>query len=88
MGLGLTIARDLVKAFGGTIEIHKPFEIGTDFVINLKAKSKITRLEYSNYFHSHVNFSNGMREDPLSPLVKLGTGYQGDDSSSSSICMS
>lgn len=49
MGLGLTIARDLIEAFGGTIEIKTPFEIGTDFVINLAAKSKITKEEFSAY---------------------------------------
>ena len=36
VGLGLTISRDLVKAFGGKIKVESELNQGTDFIITLK----------------------------------------------------
>ena len=36
VGLGLTISRDLVKAFGGKIKVESELNQGTDFLITLK----------------------------------------------------
>ena len=47
VGLGLTISRDLVHAFGGDIKINSEEGKGTDFIITLCTNTKISRDEYS-----------------------------------------
>ena len=56
MGLGLTISRDLVHAFGGTISIDSEVTKGTDFVINLSTKSNIDKKEHTKFFKKYVPF--------------------------------
>ena len=58
VGLGLMISRDLVKAFGGTIEIESEENKGTDFIINLSTNCKIPLKEYSRAMRRKVNFES------------------------------
>ena len=58
VGLGLTICSDLVKAFGGTIEVESEEEKGTDFIILLTSKCRIPLKEYSKAMRRKINFES------------------------------
>jgi len=45
VGLGLSICKDLVLAFGGTINVKSKLNSGTDFIIGVSTTSKITQKE-------------------------------------------
>ena len=44
-----------MKAFGGKIEVKSEENKGTDFIIKLKTKSKISRIEYQKYITKFIN---------------------------------
>ena len=43
VGLGLSICKDLVLAFGGTITVKSKLNSGTDFIIGVSTTSAITK---------------------------------------------
>lgn len=47
-----------MKAFGGKIEIKSEENKGTDFIIQLKTKSKISRIEYHKFINKRINFES------------------------------
>lgn len=61
MGLGLTISRDLVKAFGGNIKIASELGKGTDFIISLNTKCKISLDDYSKSFKKKASLNSARR---------------------------
>ena len=71
-----------MKAFGGKIEIKSEENKGTDFIIQLKTKSKISRIEYHKFINKRINFesiknptewSSSDKIDDQSPNSKLIT---------------
>ena len=43
VGLGLSICKDLVLAFGGTINVKSKLGSGTDFIIGVSTTSKVLK---------------------------------------------
>ena len=44
-GLGLSICKQVIEKMGGTVNVRSEVGRGTDFVINLKTKCKISEVE-------------------------------------------
>ena len=89
----MTISRDLVRAFGGDIDIISEEKKGTDFVINLRSKSRITQEEHTKFFkrtfmfetlHVETKSSDQLEEQLIMPDMS----NESSDSSSNSFIQS
>ena len=41
LGLGLSICRDMIQQMGGSVKVKSKVDVGTEFIISLKAQCRI-----------------------------------------------
>ena len=55
VGLGLSICKDLVLAFGGTVNVKSKLGSGTDFIIGVSTTSKVSLKDLKNKHKQDIN---------------------------------
>ena len=70
-GLGLSICKQIIEQMGGSVEVKSKVGRGTDFIINLKMKGKVAKVELDASEKAMLKpFLEDITSNEISPSMK------------------